>query len=265
MNEQQFERWEARIRDTARDLPYPPTPDFSIMASSPAIATARPASRHRQGMVLAAVLLLLGVLAVPPVRARIIEVLRIGAIRILPAEPTIVPPGATPSTVPSSSTASTPRPMPTLTSSLLNLEGATTLQDAQQRVSFPIRLPTTPPELGPPDKVFLQDLGGAMLILVWLEPERNDQVQLSLHQFGPGTFAEKIAPRVVRKTIVRGMPAVWAVGPHLLRVRGTEGEDFKERRLVNGHVLIWAEGDVTYRLETTLAMEEAIAIAESLR
>jgi hypothetical protein len=36
-------------------------------------------------------------------------------------------------------------------------------------------------------------------------------------------------------------------------------------RLVDGHVLIWADGDITYRLETNLLLEEAIRIAESLR
>jgi len=38
----------------------------------------------------------------------------------------------------------------------------------------------------------------------------------------------------------------------------------KVSRLVNGHVLIWENGEVTYRLETDLSMEEAVKIAESL-
>jgi hypothetical protein len=37
-----------------------------------------------------------------------------------------------------------------------------------------------------------------------------------------------------------------------------------QRRLVSGHVLIWEEDGLTYRLETDLSMEEAVAIAESL-
>lgn len=35
--------------------------------------------------------------------------------------------------------------------------------------------------------------------------------------------------------------------------------------LVEGHVLIWAAGGVTYCLETRLDMEAAVQIAESLR
>lgn len=33
----------------------------------------------------------------------------------------------------------------------------------------------------------------------------------------------------------------------------------------NGHVLIWTIGDVTYRLESELSIEEAVKIAESVR
>jgi hypothetical protein len=35
--------------------------------------------------------------------------------------------------------------------------------------------------------------------------------------------------------------------------------------LIEGHVLIWKEGDITYRLETDLPVEEAVKIAESLK
>ena len=35
--------------------------------------------------------------------------------------------------------------------------------------------------------------------------------------------------------------------------------------IIDGHVLIWAEGNMTYRLETNQSLEEAIKTAESLR
>ena len=35
--------------------------------------------------------------------------------------------------------------------------------------------------------------------------------------------------------------------------------------LVEGHALVWEEGDITYRLETSLSLDEAVKIAESLR
>lgn len=35
-------------------------------------------------------------------------------------------------------------------------------------------------------------------------------------------------------------------------------------RLIEGHVLIWAVGSVTYRLETDVPLDEAVKTAESL-
>jgi hypothetical protein len=37
-----------------------------------------------------------------------------------------------------------------------------------------------------------------------------------------------------------------------------------QRFLVEGNVLIWVDAGITYRLETTLALPAAIALAESL-
>jgi hypothetical protein len=37
------------------------------------------------------------------------------------------------------------------------------------------------------------------------------------------------------------------------------------RRLIDGRVLIWEQGSITYRLETDLEMDEAVKIAESLK
>jgi hypothetical protein len=36
-------------------------------------------------------------------------------------------------------------------------------------------------------------------------------------------------------------------------------------RLIDGHVLIWTDGNLTYRLETDLSLEEALKVAESLQ
>jgi hypothetical protein len=49
----------------------------------------------------------------------------------------------------------------------------------------------------------------------------------------------------------------------MLAFRGER--ELKLRYLVQGHVLIWAEGGLTYRLESGLLLEEALRIAESLQ
>ena len=85
---------------------------------------------------------------------------------------------------------------------------------------------------------------------------------MSLHLIPPGSWAvDKMNPVLVQETTVNGRYAIWAVGPY--PVQFSNGNlDFV--RLVDGHVLIWTEGEVTYRLETQLDLEEAVKVAESL-
>jgi hypothetical protein len=72
----------------------------------------------------------------------------------------------------------------------------------------------------------------------------------------------KQQPPEVETTDVNGRIAVWTTGPYVLM---TQLGWLVEFRLVEGHVLIWADGPLTYRLETDLSLDEAVRIAESLR
>jgi hypothetical protein len=65
----------------------------------------------------------------------------------------------------------------------------------------------------------------------------------------------------VKRTTVNGLEAMWADGPYILYL--TNGKQ-EYHRLITGHVLIWFENDMTYRLECNLPLDEAIQIAESL-
>jgi hypothetical protein len=101
-----------------------------------------------------------------------------------------------------------------------------------------------------------------MTILVWIDPQQPGEVLMSLHIIPPGSWAvEKMNPAVVQETTVNGKHAIWAVGPYPIRF-SNGNLDFV--RLVDGHVLIWTDGIITYRLETELELEEAIRVAESL-
>jgi hypothetical protein len=95
-----------------------------------------------------------------------------------------------------------------------------------------------------------------------MDPDQNDRILLSLHMYGLGTFAEKVEPRTIGTAEVNGQPALWTTGPYVLRLRNG---DMDVRRLIDGRVLIWEQGSITYRLETDLDMEEAVKIAESLK
>ncbi|HEX8682911.1 MAG TPA: hypothetical protein VF707_11390, partial [Ardenticatenaceae bacterium] len=242
-----------------------PSPTFAAtLEAQVRAATPRPTIRRRVsparwlGWAALLLLMLAGLLAVPQVRAGLLEVLRIGAVRILLVEPT--------PTVSSSGQAPvTATPVPR--TAALGLVGETTLDEAQREAGFPVRLPTYPADLGPPDQVFLQDLDGAVVVLVWLDPTDPREVRLSLHQLANTTFAEKGEPESIERTTVHGRPAIWSEGPYVLQFRRADGTYMGLQRLVTGNVLIWQEedGGVTYRLETDLPLDEARRIAESLR
>jgi hypothetical protein len=205
---------------------------------------------RRALVALALLVLLLGVtLAVPPARAAISRVLHLGSVTIFPSAPA----------------ATSTEPTPTPFTSVLDLAGETTLSDARQQAHFTVRLPAYPADLGPPQRVYVQDLGGAAVVLVWLEPHQPNQVRMSLHELSSDVWVQKFAPRVIQETSVHGQRALWTDGPYVVQVVSPEQTTYAERRLVSGHVLIWAEGSITYRLETGASLQEAVRIAESLR
>ncbi len=261
---------EERLSEYGREFPYPPTPAIHEALRGRMGSARAASSRHlvRWGII-AAVLILALALAVPQVRAQVLEIIRIGVVTIFPGpEPPATPtaaPTATPRARPPLT--STPHPVPTrqvepdYITSLEGLAGETTLEQAQSRVSFPILLPSIPAGLGKPDRVFLQQ-GGQMVILAWLEAAGSDKVRFSLHEIGPGSLIiEKYEPRLIEETQVNGHPAAWVAGPYLVKL--TDG-DTTWRRLVDGNTLIWEAGGVTYRLESGLSLAETLPIAESI-
>jgi hypothetical protein len=261
MSEQRDERWEAHIHDTARTFRYPPTPD--IAAGVRTQTDLRHSSPYRRLAWVAAVTLLVmsALLTVPEVRAVVLEVLRIGGITIFLSEPT-----ATPTITPApteTGVARTLRPTitpfvePTPVSSVLDLPGETTLDAARNAVRFDIALP---PDFGEPDRVFLQDLGGGVVTLVWLDTD--GEVELALQILDERTVGSKYEPYDYRQTRVNGQTAYWLTGEHLLAFYLGPDSDFL--RIVQSSVLIWEQDNITYRLETNTTLEEAVRIAESL-
>ncbi|HSH81010.1 MAG TPA: hypothetical protein VLA19_20955 [Herpetosiphonaceae bacterium] len=268
------EHLEERLVEAAASFGYPPTPDIaSSVRERLAAERARRGRRSRMApqrlaWALAVLVLLSGALAATPdARARILAFLRIGSIEIV--VPTVTPALPTvPSLAATEQATTRPAASPTPLSSRLNLNGQTTLDDAQTRVDFPIRLPSYPPNLAAPDGIYVQDLGGPAVILVWLERGSPARVSMSLHQLTEDAFAQKLVqrPEFIQETTVNGRRAAWVRGPHLLQFRAPGGGfEMRERRLVLGNVLIWEENEITYRLETELPLEEAVRVAESLR
>jgi hypothetical protein len=258
--------FEAQLHTIANTMDYPPTPDVAGSVSarlriSPRLRFTSKAAAWSLTIVL---ILISSLMLIPPVRAAIVEFFQVGAVRILGSESTPTP---TPTLGPQSlAVPVTATPGPTVEPLIAVLErmmGESTLEDAQQMADYPILLPAYPADLGKPNRVFVQNAEGLMTILVWLDPQQPERVRLSLHLIPTGSWAiNKMGPKVIRETQVNGQYAIWAEGIYPLRVYGSSEIEFT--RLIKGHVLIWEEGDITYRLETDLSMEEAIQIAESL-
>jgi hypothetical protein len=206
-------------------------------------------------MSLAAVVLFALILLTPLARAAVGTVLRIGAVRIglVPA------PSATP-VAPPPYTGPVPTPLP----SLLDLAGATTLDKARAQAGFPIRLPAYPPDLGAPQYVFLQDLNGPVVALVWVDPTHPGGVRLALFELSSNVYIYKSVATTVTETTVHGQRALWTQGPYIVQVVVNGQVTYAMRVLANGHALIWTEGSITYRLETSASLAEAVKTAESL-
>ncbi len=277
--------WQAQLAVVARALPYPPTPNLAA-----GLAGARGPGRDRllsrppavsprlvRGLawsVAAVVLALAVLLAIPATRASLLEFLQIGSVRIffvatetpLPAPTATLAAAGTPA--PSATPRPTRTPTPTPLLSVLDIAGQTTFAQAHDRVPFNLRLPAYPPDLGEPDIAFVQDLGGPAAVLVWLAPGDPSRVRLTLHFLTSAAVADKMldnggprTPPSVETTSVNGRPAVWTTGPYVLFTRSG---NLKEYRLIEGHVLIWTDGTLSYRLETSMSREDAVRTAESM-
>lgn len=262
--------FEERLQAAAQGFAFPTTPPISRMVRSRLGARQPRLILTGRAVVFALVILAAAALAVPQVRAQVIQFLRIGVVSIFRTAPTptpLPPPTAMPpqSFLPTTATpyaSRTPLPEPARLISVDRLAGETTLDAARSRLDFPILLPILPADLGPPDHVFIQDRGH-MLILVWMDQKDPEKVRLSLHEIGPGSvLINKYEPRVLEQTSVNGAPAAWVEGPYVLEMTGG---DLDMRRLVEGSTLIWEADGITYRIESDLTLEEAMRIAESLR
>ncbi len=269
MSELERELFEERLSAIAKGFDYPRTPNIvgRVRVKTRLRPSTRPGffSRKLAWSLTIILVVFSSLMLIPPARAAILEFIQIGIVRIFPrsVEPTVevIRTAIPESIVPMTATPSLPAS--TLIPALSRIAGETTLADAQQKANYPILLPAYPPDLGQPSYVFVQDAEGAMTILVWFDPRQPEQISMSLHFVPSGSWAvRKIEPTVIEETEVNGQRAIWAVGPYPLIL---SNGDIQYTRLIDGNVLIWTDGDITYRLETKLPLEEALKIAESLQ
>ena len=262
---------ERALVEVGARLAFPPTPDLSVAVRARLAAgpPRRPAvwaalgSRPRLAMLLAgaAVMLLAALLGVSPgARDAVADWLGMRGVRFF-------------------STAETPTVSPTppaaSTRSALLVGTRVSLETARERVAFPIRLPALP-GLEAPDEVYLNTAPAGGLVSLLYEPRpglpaaRDTGIGLLLTQFR-GTaepFIQKGLPAGARlePVSVGGARGYWIEGaPHVLIYRDERGAVHEERARLAGNTLLWERDGITYRLETALARDDAIAVAVSLR
>lgn len=258
------DEWEATVQALAEVFPFPQTPDIAgrVRQRLAAKATgsqqpARPAW-HRPALAFAVLLLLLALaLSAPAVRAAVWEWLQIGAVRIV-----VTPPATEPALMATEAGTTATPPAATTTPPLGE---PLTLAEVQAQAGFEVQLPTAAPADRPPDRIYLQALPllseEQVVISVWEDAERPGEAILSLYQIESDNCCMKGAwASGGAETEVGGELAYWVEGPHPLSL-----DSGRSWSIVPGDVLVWTDGAFTYRLESSLSLEETVRVAESIQ
>jgi hypothetical protein len=186
---------------------------------------------------------LIGLVLTPPVRAAIVEWLRIGGVLIKSAQPPTMP-------------SVSPEPAPTS-------GPAVSLDRAQAMVDFSLGVPG---ELGAPDHVSVS-ADRRVVSMEW----GSGRNRIHLDQFD-GTiswvFVKQVWSQVI-PTVVNGRDGAWIADTHEIVYTDRDGTERRAEARISGPCLVWERltgpETVTLRLEGDLSLERALAIAESVR
>lgn len=205
--------------------------------------------RRRMVAVAAAVAAVLVVALVPPVRAAVLDLLRIGGVSV--REVPRPSPGAS---------SSVSRPVAPKASPGAGALGS--VGEASERVGFDVEVPSV---LGPPSAVVLAR-DGRVVELTWGSGPGSTRLDAFDGTLSFGYL--KSVWEAVTATDVDGQEAVWFAVPHLIEWTDRSGATVGSEPRVAGPTLVWVErdvagGEVTYRLEGPVTLAEAHRVAES--
>jgi len=242
---------EAMLGRAARAVSYPPTPALTsrvrarIEREPAPRRLALPALGVRLAASAAAALLLVAgaALAVPQSREALADLFGFGHVQV-EVGPVLGPPP------PTLSPESFARPAGVV--------------EAARLVDFPLRFATLDGQRLDPDAVYLLGEEAALPVVIFVyEEEGFDLYQTRQAFFGKGVPD----PDLIHEISFDGHPALWIdEGGHIASFLDAQGRLIVEsRRTVERATLLWEQGGVTYRLETSLSQAEAIAAAEALR
>ena len=225
------------LRALGRQLDVPPAPDVTRavrarLASPP--ARRRPVLRYALVVLL---VLLSAVLAVPPVRAAVLDFFRIGGVSVRSEPGPPVP------------------PTPALSS-----RPVADLQEAERATGLRVRPPAA---LGPPDSVLVVE--GRVVSVGWRASADRPEVRLDAFDGLPEPIFEKyLRFRDAVEVDVGGVPGWYVGGPHELVYVDPGGVRRESSARLAGPTLIWVRGGTTYRLEADLPATRLAALAASI-
>jgi hypothetical protein len=260
---------EAEFRQLAQRLDVPAPPDYATRVQerlesesgptrptlwrSPFGFTRRPLGRLATATIVL-VLAMAIMLSVPATRAAVADLFGFAGVSVRTA------PNAAPS----------PR---TTLDVALDLGEPVTLDEARNRVSFPVSLPAVPgldaPDVYVTDERRLESVSLVYRPTTGFPATAETQVGLLIGEYaGTATpYFDKLIEAgepVTQVTVDDRWPGIYFTDPHQILVRGPDGLVHEDRPRLAAPTLVWVREGVTYRLEGALDMTSALAVAASM-
>ncbi|MFL6127455.1 MAG: hypothetical protein ACJ73E_00120 [Mycobacteriales bacterium] len=225
------------LRALGRQLDVPPAPDVTLAVRARLEA---PAPRRTPVLRYALVILLVllaAVLAVPPVRAAVLDFFRIGGVEIHQGSGPPLP------------------PTPVLTD-----RPVAGLDEAERLTGIRARPPGL---LGRPDEVRV--IEGRVVSLGWRPTGDRPTARLDVFggQLDP-VFLKYLQFRDATEVDVRGVPGWYVPGPHEVVYVDPGGSPRAASARLAGPTLIWQRDGTTYRLEADLPPPRLVAVGASV-
>ena len=284
---------EAALRDLGATLAWPSAtagpgaPDVAAIVRERIEAAAElPPTRRgwswrpaRRALVLA----IIAVLAIAAVASAI--GFELPGLRLLFGGPSLSPPPTLAPTAPPRSTATTPSSSPSGSPSpsvpagspgvSMALGDPVALAELDEAAGFHVRWPQDP-ALGPPDAAYIDHTRAGQVSLVWaarpglpatIEPGVGLVMTVFDGSVDDGFFTKAIGEQTTVELVnVGDARGYWVSGdPHMFFYETRDGTFVDERRRWVADALLWADRDLTYRLESPLGKAATIRLAASMR
>ncbi len=222
----------------------------SSAAAGPALANRdevaplrRSRGSRRVVAALAAAAAVLGILAIPSSRGAIANLFRSGGVELRDAKDFGRP------------------KVDVTTTTTTTAAGRSPVEDAQRAVEFPVRLPQLVPARSPSVTVDQSVPGGLVAF---------DYGEFRVVEVAAGTSPPVIAKGLEPKTRIQaitvgGAPGVWITGTHhFVAYLDRDGNIRRDTVRKEGHVLLWTNRGVTFRVEGFHQLADAQQVADSI-